>query len=1327
MVSRSALLRNIRPSGGLFTENIILRLRDNPDLLKIGKIESFLEKDTKELKKNFKEKRNIIFDWCTQKWDEISPNIENWSLDDLSKKWLIPLFTLFGHDLEIFQINKENIDDNSPLRDFKISHRSKDHKNPFFHFVNINEDFDSKIEHNPQGKSHHNTCQQLINLNPEIKWLLLSNGRILRILTKYYHSYSKGYIEFDLENIFANRDVKEFNVLYSIIHSTRFTERPKDYEILIDLFQKESVSEGIKIGDALRDNVKKALELLGKELIQQNLDFLDKILSGEIDRTEFYAELLRIIYRIIFILYAEQRHMLPGAGTLYFEQFSLSSLRFLVEKPIKAEKNYDLWNKLFITFNIVNEGNEFLDVNSYNGSLFKNENLPIILKNTLKVSNSVLLKIIRSLTTSVVINVRQRINFLEITEEEIGAIYESLLDYKPYISANAQFQLIEGTERKSTGSYYTPKALIDILIRTTLQPLVEDRLNEAGDNKKDREETILNLKICDPACGGGTFLLAALDFLGKKLAEIKTDSISPSEDDLRESRRQILQHCIYGVDMNPLAVELAKISLWLRACVKDKPLNFLDNHIKCGNSLIGLGQKKEIININPNAFTAISGNNTTGISPENGTLQNRARQIIRREINERNRQGKPLLITSFFTEKKTADICSIKFQEIIDMPENEPHTLLEKELKYKELRNNPSYLQALNDANIWTSTFFWSFEGNILGEIPRYSTITQLRNKFADPELEKLMKKIIKIAKENQFFHWDIEFPEVFSNIRGGFDCILANPPWEALSLQEREFFMGVDDDIFNASKQSERRKLIKSLKSKNIELFDKYQQEWRRMKRFSNFLIKSNLYKLSAKGTINTYALFIERCEKLISPQGRCGLIVPTAFITSYHLQELFKYLIKSKKISSLFDFQNRKMIFQIATRFRFCLLTISGMENIQAEVPMSFYSFYPQEIQKVLEDISLYKEKVKIERDSKLISFKSSDFNLFNPNTMTAPVFFSQRDYLITKHVYNQTKILIQRNAEDSSIKTNLWEINFNRMIDMSNDSNLFLTKEELEKILAKPVSSIGGTWKDKEGHNYFPAYEGKMIWLYDHRYNSVILSTTGFQHASSKVKLKEYNDPNFSAIPYYWIRDTEINERIPNYYIYNWFLVFRSISNAADEKTLISTIIPKFAVLNSLIIILTRKSASEICCLLANLNSIILGYIIKQKLSGWNLNFYIIEQLPVFPPNKYNNLLKKKIKKRVLELVYTSNSLKNFAHDCGYKREPYGWNIVRRLKIQSELDAIFALLYKINKQDLEYILDFFNVMKSREIEKYGEYKTKKLVLEAYDRFTKQMELFE
>ena len=1303
MASKSALLRNIRPSGGLFTENILLRLRDNPNQLKIGKIDSFLEEDTKEERKKLTDKKQIIFDWCVQKWDEISPNIEKWSMEDLEKKWLIPLFTLFDHEIEDFELNKENLEEDSVLKEFRISYQSRDHRDPFFQYVSVNEDFDSKIDRNPQKKSHHNVCQQFINFNPEIKWLFLSNGRILRILTKYYHSYSKGYLEFDLENIFANRDEREFNTLYSIIHSSRFNSKVKEGTLLIDRFQKDSVTEGVKIGDNLRDNVEHALELLGNELIQQNLD--------KIDVNEFYAELLRIIYRIIFILYAEQRDMLPGAGSLYFEQFSLSSLRIRAEKPIKAEKNYDLWNKMLITFNLIRDGNSLLGVNSYNGSLFKEDNLRIILKNGMKISNDIVLKVIRLLTTSANHKVRQRINFLEVSEEEIGAIYESLLDFKPYISSTSQFQLIEGTERKSTGSYYTPKALIDILIRTTLQPLVDDRLIKAGDDGYAREKAILDLKVCDPACGGGTFLLSALDYLGKKLAEIRTSSDSPLEDDLREARREILQHCIYGVDMNPLAVELAKISLWLRACVKDKPLNFLDNHIKCGNSLVGLGQKMEIKEINPNAFKAISGNLSTGIPKENIKLQNQARNNIKKEIKERKKEGKTTMITSFFTDKRTANVCSIKFQEIINMPENNPEKIIEKEKKYYELRKNENYQQALDEANIWTSTFFWPFEGNALGEIPRYTTIEQLRNNILDPELNRLMEIINKLVENYQFFHWFIEFPEVFSTGRKGFDCILTNPPWAKLLLKEKEFFVGSNNEIADTTNQSSRRSLIKKLKETDLVLYKKYENAWHKFKKSNNYYQNSDHFKLTAKGTLNTYPLFTERCWQLLSPNGYLGTIIPTGIILNFYMKDFFKELVNKQAIISMFDFINKNKLFNIGLNNKFCLLTLSGSNISQKFIPMTFNVIDPIEIQEPLSLILNGKDNFKdiikkIPNTSRLILLEQKDFKLFNANTVTCPLFNNFYDYKLTKKIYQQNKIIYNKNNPI------IPSLTFHRMFHMSDDFDKFHKFNDVKNSIKEYKSQM----IVKEGIQYIPLYESKLIWQYDHRYAS-------YEGCSdddiAKGKTKRFNDKKKSLdrciIPRFWIKEKDFKKKVLNWNYHNhWFLAIRKTARSTDKRTAIATIMPYYASVGS-IKMMINITPKEAIYLLSVINSYVFDYFARQKVD-LAVSEYILEQLPI-PDFKLWQNYENIIIPICLELIYTNYELSKFAIDLGYNISPFAYNNNKRIELISKLNAIIALLYGVSKTDLNYILAKFPKVKEKEISDLGYYQTKELILKDYD----------
>ncbi|MBD3213552.1 MAG: N-6 DNA methylase [Candidatus Lokiarchaeota archaeon] len=672
-------------------------------------------------------------------------------------------------------------------------------------------------------------------------------------MTTYHHHYSKGYLEFDIENIFANRDELEFNVLYNTIHRNNFILDSEENISIIEKFQKESITEGVKIGDNLRDNVHDALELLGDELIQQNSKFYDKILENSFNIQKYYAELLRIIYRMIFLLYAEQREMLPKTDSIYFEEFSLSSLRYLSERPIKTQKHYDLWNKLFLTFKLVDKGNALLDVNCFNGSLFNDNFIPIIINNNLKVCNDVLLNIIRLLTTSKNYNVLQKINFLEISEEEIGAIYESLLDYKPEIDNNSHFQLVQGDDRKSTGSYYTPKSVVDLLIKSTLESTINEI--ESSDIKSDHKlDKLKEIKICDPACGGGTFLLSAMDLLGRKIAEINTEIEINSEENLREARREVLQKCIYGVDRNPLAVELSKVSLWLRASVNDKPLNFLDNHIKNGNSLIGLEAYGKDLMIQPENFKAPNKANKD-LKPDYKKLKNH----IKKEVALKSKSEKKVMHITSFTSGKEDLISDLdKFQKLLQMDETDIKDFKKKEVEYKRLRKRKNFLKLLNVSNSNIATYFWPIKEESLNNYPNNTILDEFKEGIINAKSKEILKKANQIAQINYFFHWFLEFPEVFRRKRRGFDIIITNPPY---------------------------------ISSKEINIEEKH------------------YYKKSFQSAVrqyDLYSLFLERCYRLLKKGGRMGLIIPDSFLGRSSFEFIRSFLLINTTIKKIIQINN-------------------------------------------------------------------------------------------------------------------------------------------------------------------------------------------------------------------------------------------------------------------------------------------------------------------------------------------------------------------------------------------------------------------------------------
>jgi hypothetical protein len=522
-----------------------------------------------------------------ERWDSISNFYENMNISDARRKWIIPL--LRELDFEP-QFNREDIvvEGDERLK-FKLSHRGwSSPKAPIIHTVFAAQDLEAKHIDRSSKRSPHNELQTFLYVSKDHKWGIVTNGILFRILREFFHTTIKGYIEFDVESIMRERNYSDFLAFYRMAHASRFLE-DNDGNNPLEHFYKESVDAGEKVGPNLRGNVERAIEVLGNGFLTPELT--QEMIENEDLCKEYYSEILQVIYRIIFLLYAELRSMLPTRDSLYMEEYSISRLREIAARRRGTDNHYDLWEGLKVTFEMIRKGCEPLKVYPYNGNLFDDSNISMI--RNLRIKNHDLLETIRYLTLFG--RILKRINYLDLDVEEMGSIYESLLDFTPrvlssemeingtIIPGNKFFLDPRGSARKTTGSYYTNPRLIDELIKSALKPVTERKMEESD----DKEAAILSLKVCDPACGSGAFLIAATNYLGKELAKVRTDQSEPPDADIQRAQRDVLQHCIYGVDLNPMAVELTKVSLWIDTAVKDMPLIFLDHHIKCGNSLIG--------------------------------------------------------------------------------------------------------------------------------------------------------------------------------------------------------------------------------------------------------------------------------------------------------------------------------------------------------------------------------------------------------------------------------------------------------------------------------------------------------------------------------------------------------------------------------------------------------------------------------------------------------------------------------------------------------------------------------------------------------------------
>jgi hypothetical protein len=1345
-------LIHVSTSGGLFTEESLVRLRDTFDRDNNLPISGYHEAGLGQLTRTqFEEKVAYFWEFATETWDGLAPKVDQLDISRLRGSWAIPFFRYLGFDPS-FQRGNEVIEGPSEQQSTSIylSHRgwfSADA--PRIHIVLPREGFDVHAPSDRNANSPHDAMQRFLVLSKDVDWGILFNGRSIRLLTKYYHEYTRGYVEFDLENILEDRDFDEFRLLYRLLHVSCFRKdslgrRP------IDGFYESSKLKGVKIGDELRDNVKKSLELLADDLLKR--DELKRLESDTTLAEEFFTQLLRVFYRILFILYAEQRGMLPGQGTLYGREYSITRLRELSERTPEPDDQIDLWRGLQTTFSLVQRGSETLGVVAYNGDLFDPEKTSIL--NKLSCRNETLLNIVRNLTTVERDGVKSRISYIDIDVEEIGSIYESLLDYRPTVltepravenelySAHKFILLPRGLQRKTTGSYYTHKGLVNVLIKTTLAPVVKQRLSEArkklseGDRTREVEAlraAILNIKVCDPACGGGTFLIAALDYLGLSLSQIESGREQPSEDELREARRTVLMHCIYGVDRNPLAVELAKISLWLHAFVKDKPLNFLDHRIKCGDSLIGATTDAIRGGIIPEAFTALKGEPETGVPHEDAKL---AKELTRITAEVKRKPRGASSLTSFTGDSAYQGYAK-EVQSLESLSEDNPQAVATKAEAYRRILLKGPYEAQKLVYDTWVSSFFWPLTGELstIGGKERLTpTEVGFREVVEGRGQAKLLAGVADLSKRYRFFQWSLEFPEVFEREAKGFDCILTNPPWEVMTLEEEEFFAGRKIEIEEEKSQTARRTRIKTLTSgdeRDKALHREYVDSWFAYKKTSAFMSSSGLYKLSAQGIINSYQLFVERCWRLIGPKGRAGLVVPTGLITNYYTQELFAKLIEEKSLISLFDFENRNEIFPIHRSFRFSLLTIGGGDDAITEIPMAFYLLDPKETEEMLEflpennsEVSMTLNKLPLE--AKLFAFTKEDFEILNPNTLTCPIFKTRRDAEITKYLYRQSSILIRKERSTGRVVSNPWKVSFKQgLFNMSSDSRFFKSYDQLLELGARleDADNPGGPWRTNR-ERFLPLYEGKMIWYYDHRYNSVI-ETSGLQGTGEGTTIEQHNNPRFSPIPRYYVSENETEEKIPKGYTPKCFIGFRNITNATNERTFVVSLLPRVPVGHSMPLFFFSDRSGDGFLFIANLSSIIFDYIARIKIGpSINMTFFYVEQFPIIEYKQYSETIKEMIRTRVLELVYTSYDIKGFAADLSYSGEPFGWDENRRAVLMAELDAIYAHLYKVSKDDLTYILAQFPVLKKNDERQYGEYRTRRLVLEAYDRIKPQME---
>ena len=520
-----------------------------------------------------------------------------------------------------------------------------------------------------------------------------------------------------------------------------------------------------------------------------------------------------------------------------------------------------------------------------------------------------------------------RVNWRDMGPDELGYVYEGLLELVPQLTGDGRSFSFAGADesrghaRKTTGSYYTPDELVQLLLASALDPVIE---RTVGAHPEDAVDAILELAVVDPACGSGHFLLAAARRLADRVARIRAGG-TPTPDDYQHALRDVVRRCIYGVDMNPLAVEICKVGLWMESIDPGLPLTFLESHIRCGNSLIGTNR-------------ALMGDQVPGAAW--AVLEGDDRKLTR-SLKRRNREeiaGQRGLPFEPVGETGTLEDAVRVVEQV---PDTDAAALAEKQRRWKALLASEAYEHEKLVADVWCAAFVWPKvePGAVAAAAPTTGTWLALRDGEVPPS-PVLLDTVRRIAEGYGLFHWDLAFPQVFA--RGGFDVVLGNPPWERVKLQEQEFFAKREPiNRKTARNAAERKKLIAALPATNPALVEGVDQRDARIAQGQSHYrpaIRSH-YPLCGKGDVNTYALFAEHNHRMLSPRGRAGFIVPSGIATDDTTKDYFQSIVKSRALQSIWEFENEG--FFTAGKghmLRFSLTTLSGRRDSSSAADFLF-----------------------------------------------------------------------------------------------------------------------------------------------------------------------------------------------------------------------------------------------------------------------------------------------------------------------------------------------------------------------------------------------------
>ncbi len=1065
---------------------------------------------------------------------------------------------------------------------------------------------------------------------------------------------------------------------------------------------------------------------------------------------------LVLLYRLLFLLYAEDRDLLP-VGEKRYDDYALRHQRIEVGKRVSDGDVFStsagkIWAHVADLARIIDKGDASVGIPPYNGGLFAGDTTPLL--DTIRIPDSVMAPALDALSYERSTGEKRYINYRDLSVQQLGSIYERLLEFE-IVRDDAGALTVRPNlfARKNTGSYYTPDELVGLILDETLEPLITERLEafrtalrklkpkDAEDHQRgelkdaDPADAILSLRVCDPAMGSGHFLVSLVDTLADHVLDAMaeaaalgadlhyTSPLATKIDDIRRTilknarnanwtideaqlddrhivRRMVLKRCVYGVDKNPMAVELAKVALWLHTFTVGAPLSFIDHHLHAGDSLFGLWVRDAI-----DKASALGGELLYIDALRNAQRSAEAMKTIEAltdvEIAEAHRSAAMYQDVELMTGELDGFVSFIHALDWLDLKSKEDKALV----------------------RLW-------LDGRFGDPIPisRGRKAPERGKTKSTDEVERfteIWKAARALIAEERFLNWQISFPGVWDNWsskgrEGGFDAVVGNPPWDRIKLQQIEWFAARRPEIALAQRASDRGKLIAKLKTDGDPLWDDFAHAEQRAVDTARMARKSGHFPLLSGGDTNLNSLFVERAHALVKPGGLVGLLIPSGIASDQSSSAFFRKVTGDKQVHRVIDFFNRRyngsLFFpDVYYRFKFCAYIAGGAERIFDEASYGFF----------------IRDLAEVNDPDRVFPVTAEEIGRINPNSGTAPIFRSRRDKDITSGIYARLPVLVDRTSGDGIA---VWPMRYATMFHMANDSGRFRTRSELEG--DESAWPVGGNRYQSAAGEWVPLYEGKMVQAFDHRAADIVLAEANVFRSGQGADLTDddHRDPARQPIPRYWVKSDESGWDAPT----EWCLSLKDVTSVTNARTTITAIIPKFGAGHTLPVLFPAKGdsgsnyAESALLLMANLNCVILDYLARQKVHGNHLAWYLLEQLPIVPPANYTRAFGPKtaaeiVREAVLELTYTAHDLAPFARDMGHVDAngevlpPFIWDEARRLTLRAKLDALYFILYGVfdpanaaaSRDDIRYIYSTFPIVAEKETEKWGSYKSEDLCI--------------